>query len=391
VRKNLRAPVTVIITLAMLATPFVAAGESTRAPSQQQSQVSSSPAIAGSVVPTAVYGLAFGRPPAIVPPTAAQSGVVSAGPWLVDAINVSVGDSVTTGQTLATADTAALQLQLSAAQAAVDAAQAKLNTDTAYPTRNDIANADAALRAAVFAANAARQAVADTFHLDSASVHGAKKNMRIQEAALRSARATGQPPASISAAARAIAMARVALQNAKAGAGASNDRAQQAAGAARAALVLARAAHARAVAPSSDSVLAADQSALASANLNLSKANDALTGAQITSPVDGVVASILISQGAVAGIGDAIQVVQPPMQVIAHVPEALINSIKLGQPMTVTVPASSATVDGTVLTISSKPDSGPGAPVTYPVMITLISPPDGLRLGMTASIAVQSP
>jgi multidrug resistance efflux pump len=268
-----------------------------------------------------------------------------------------VGDTVTAGETLATADTSVLQLQLDAAQAAVDAAQAKLDADTAMPTPSDVAAANALLRSAVLAASAANQAVGDTFRQSATSVRGAKKNLHVQGAAYRSARAAGLPSVAVAASARAIALARIALRSARAAAQSNNHRARQSANAARAALANARAAHARAVAPATDGVLAADKSALATANLNLSKAKDAVERASIASPVDGVVALISVMPGAVAANGDAIQVVQSPMQVIAHIPEALVNATTLGQSVAVTVPAANATVDGTIATLSSKPDS----------------------------------
>jgi multidrug efflux pump subunit AcrA (membrane-fusion protein) len=379
-----------LIVVAIASTPIIVAADSNRTTAQDPSAPPSPPAIRGTVVPTTMYGLAFGRNPAIVAPTSSQSGVSSPGQWVVDAVDVQLGDVVTAGETLATADKSSAQLQVDAAQTALDAAQAKLDADLAKPTQRDTASADSALGIAAQTARAASLAVGDTFRQSRTTLHGAKKNLRLQESGLRAASAAGLPAVAISSSRRAVTLARIALKNSRAGAAASNHRVRQAAIAARLALVAARAAHERAVAPSSDSVIAADRSALAAAQLNLSKATDALNGAQITSPVDGVVTAITITPGAVAGVGDAIQVIESPMEVIAHIPEALINSTVVGQPVTVTVPAAPATIDGTVATVSSKPDSAAGT-VTYPATITLTSPPDSLRVGMTANVETPTP
>ena len=88
----------------------------------------------GAVAAHATYGLGFGRDPALIPSGATASGATSTGTWVVNSINVKLGDRVTKGTVLATSDDSDAQLALQVAQADLTAAQAKLDTDQGGPT-----------------------------------------------------------------------------------------------------------------------------------------------------------------------------------------------------------------------------------------------------------------
>jgi len=105
----------------------------------------------GTVSASVTYGLGFGRDAALVPTGAALSGATSAGPWTVTALNVDVGARVKQGTVLATTSGDAAQLAVATAQAALDAANAKLAKDRAKPTADDTAHAQTVLQQAQLA------------------------------------------------------------------------------------------------------------------------------------------------------------------------------------------------------------------------------------------------
>jgi multidrug efflux pump subunit AcrA (membrane-fusion protein) len=339
----------------------------------------------------ATLGLGFGRAPAVVPRGVALSGATSPGPWVVETVSVSPGDRVEAGQVLATADPSLLQLQLDAAQAAYDLADARLAKTVAKPTEQERAKADLALAAAQQRFDAAEQSLADTEVQGRAAIDGARKTLAAAQRRLRVDRSENQLPPVIAADRSAIAAAEAALANARAAARANTSRAQQAVDAARVGLEAATADHAIATAPSAPDLVAADRSAVATAQVNLSRAQDALDGARIVAPVDGTVSLVTLAPGTVAPVGDAIQVQQGPFEVIAQVPEAMIAQVASGQPALVAVPALGLEgLTGTVLWAAPVPGSAPGQPPTYPVSIELADAPSELRLGMVAMVVIDT-
>jgi multidrug efflux pump subunit AcrA (membrane-fusion protein) len=107
----------------------------------------------GTVAATATYGLAFGQPAALVLGTSTSGG--GTGTFVVETVKVGVGDVVSAGETLATADTSELQVALVVAEANFAAANARLVTDTGGPAADVIASAQDAL-------TQARQSVANS-------------------------------------------------------------------------------------------------------------------------------------------------------------------------------------------------------------------------------------
>jgi multidrug efflux pump subunit AcrA (membrane-fusion protein) len=84
----------------------------------------------GSVRSAATYSLAFGSDPVLSASTAGTGGS-SAGSWLVTGVTVAVGDRVTKGDVLATADTANAKAGLDLAKANLAVANARLAVDKA--------------------------------------------------------------------------------------------------------------------------------------------------------------------------------------------------------------------------------------------------------------------
>jgi multidrug efflux pump subunit AcrA (membrane-fusion protein) len=96
----------------------------------------------GTVSDKAVYGLAFGQPAQLTSSTSTTSGASAASggssggssSWRVKTVQVSIGDKVTAGQELATADTTDLQAQVAIAEANLASAEARLTVDQAGAT-----------------------------------------------------------------------------------------------------------------------------------------------------------------------------------------------------------------------------------------------------------------
>ncbi|HEY6058149.1 MAG TPA: biotin/lipoyl-binding protein, partial [Candidatus Limnocylindrales bacterium] len=100
--------------------------------------VSQDVAATGTLSARSTFGLTFGAPAQLVPSTSSSSGSGSgsgagSSSYVVAAVKVKVGDSVTKDQLLATADTSDLAVQLAIAKANLAAAQARLAADTGGP------------------------------------------------------------------------------------------------------------------------------------------------------------------------------------------------------------------------------------------------------------------
>ncbi|HET6965823.1 MAG TPA: HlyD family efflux transporter periplasmic adaptor subunit [Acidimicrobiales bacterium] len=75
------------------------------------------------------------------------------------------------------------------------------------------------------------------------------------------------------------------------------------------------------------------------------------------------------------------------LQVVAGFPEASAVKVKVGQPATVTLSATSSTASGTVTSINPTPSVVSNV-VTYQVTVTLQNPPASVQDGMSATVAV---
>ena len=116
---------------------------------------------------------------------------------------------------------------------------------------------------------------------------------------------------------------------------------------------------------------------------------ETIAGAEIRSPIDGVVAAVDIAPGADAPTGDAIVVVATTLQVETDVVEGDIVSLSVGQPATITIDAVGEEVAGAVSTISLAADSASQSGiVSFPVTVTITDPPATLREGMTAEVTI---
>jgi RND family efflux transporter MFP subunit len=111
--------------------------------------------------------------------------------------------------------------------------------------------------------------------------------------------------------------------------------------------------------------------------------------ASLVAPADGIVTSVAISTGADAPDGAAITMLSGDLRVATSVVESDIAAIEVAQEATITIDAIDASLRGHVVSINPvASDAGSSGVVSFSVVISLDSPPAGLRLGMSADITI---
>jgi macrolide-specific efflux system membrane fusion protein len=111
--------------------------------------------------------------------------------------------------------------------------------------------------------------------------------------------------------------------------------------------------------------------------------------ATLTAPIDGVVTTVGITAGLQAPSGDAIVIDATSFQVTADVVESDLKAMAVGQAATISIGAVDATVQGKVTAIApTTTGSTTGGVVSYPVTVSLESPPATVRAGMTADVTI---
>jgi RND family efflux transporter MFP subunit len=147
--------------------------------------------------------------------------------------------------------------------------------------------------------------------------------------------------------------------------------------------------YANQTAPADAATLATDEASVSTARLNLEDAEQTLEAASLVSPLDGVVVAVNVVAGTLAPGSAAVTVASLDMEVTATVTETDLPSLAVGQTVSVEITATGETVTGTVKEISPVTDTATaGGVVSYPIVITLVDPPEGTASGMTAEIQV---
>jgi HlyD family secretion protein len=357
-------------------------------------------------------------------------------------VSVTDGQRVKAGQVLAQLDTTNLQLQVQEAQAALDAAQANLETAQQPASADDIASAEAALASA--------QA-----NYDSVKAGPSKADLAAARASLASAQANyksvkaGPTADSLAAAKAALDNALASLQQAQSAYDQVKDRPnvgqlsqsltlQQATNAydeakanydaaknhptpselaaAKSQLASAQYSLAQLQEQPTQAQLTAAEAQVASAQYQLSQlqaqptaqavasakasfeqaqvaltqAQEQLAGATITTPVAGTVIAVNVQVGDAVSSGAAAIVLVPdvPPVVDADVDEADVASVAVGQDVHLTFEAlPGRSITGTVTSIAPTSTSVNGA-VAYQVQIGFTPGKLPVRLGMTANLNI---
>jgi RND family efflux transporter MFP subunit len=343
----------------------------------------------GSVSASSTWGLGFGRAAALIASGATSSGASSTGTWTVTALNAALGDRVTKGTILATADSSDATLAAQQAQATLDQATAQLADDQAKPTPDDRAAAESALTKARMSLDDATRSLKETKASNSLSLTQARSAVSDAEAQLT--RDTDASAASdvLRTDRRSVRDTKRSLTSTEDQNAASLASAKQGVTSAQLALEDAQRTHDTAIAPADAATIAADQAAVAAAQQTLASARQALAGTSITAPADGVITSIDLVVGATAPSGDAIQFQAGPMQVTASFTESDLTALKAGQPATITVSAIDADLTGTLSSIDPVAStSGASSVVSYDATVTIADAPDTIRAGMSADVSV---
>ncbi|MFN8622947.1 MAG: HlyD family efflux transporter periplasmic adaptor subunit, partial [Chloroflexota bacterium] len=255
--------------------------------------ISQDVAATGTVQPAAQYALAFGAEPVVATGTTSPSASTSR-TWTVTDVAVALGDRVTQGQVLATADTADVQADIDAL--AVQIADAQQTLDDATTTRDD-------------ARTTTRQKLATAYDdLEVAQLNYTNAKVSYADAA------SGSPKR----------QSRVGLIQAKA----QVETAQQSVADLQEQLSSGF--------PDETQAVADAQSSLADLQTQLADLQQQLDLATLRAPVDGVVSEVDITPGYTAPSGTALVVDSGTLQVVADVVESDYSSIALGQAATVT-------------------------------------------------------
>jgi HlyD family secretion protein len=364
--------------------------------------VTESAAATGNVSAAATYSLTFGSTAEPASSAAASSsssssssnsnsnaGSGSSITWPVTTVSVNVGDNVTAGQTLATADPTDAKLQLQVAQANLDAANSKLSTDRKGPDATTKAAAHDSVTQAETQLSQARQSASDTERQNAVSLSQARSAVVRAEDQLATDKKDGAPAQTISGDKAAITQAEQNVASTEARNTASNHSAENQVTNASHGVTSAIDNYDKAIAPATAAQIATDESAVASAQSSLTVAKTAVSNASIVAPVAGVVTAVNIVAGANAPSGAAITLASADLQVTADFSETDLPSLKVGQAASVTIKAVGGTaVDGVVNAIAPQAASSSGGVVAYAVTISLTTPPAEIRMGMSAQVSV---
>jgi macrolide-specific efflux system membrane fusion protein len=366
----------------------------------RQADVVKSAVATGAVQATQTYGLAFGSDPQIVSSNASSSSGAGSGSggsgggsgitWLVSSVNVTVGQTVTKGQTLAVADTGDAQTQLAAAQAQLSAAQAKLAADQGGGTASQKQSAAAQVTSAQDQLANARTSLANTEAQNALSLSQAEAAVTRAQQQLATDTTNGAPQQQLTSDQNAVQSAQDGLASTKLRVQASNQQAAQQVTSAQLGLTQAQNAYSSAVAPAQASQIASDQAAVATAQSAVTAAQAKVDEATLKAPADGIVTVVGVQAGFDAPSGYAVELQSTDMEVVAAFTETDLPSLQVGQAADITINATGQTTTGKVISISpTAATAGSGSSVvTYDVDIALDQVPPGTTAGMTAQASV---
>ncbi len=136
--------------------------------------------------------------------------------------------------------------------------------------------------------------------------------------------------------------------------------------------------------------IASDQSAIDTAQSNLIEAQQSLGAAQLTSPIDGTVASIGFATGdsvtAHSSTQDIVIIGTDSYEVTATLSSTQVASVKVGYPASVSVDGTTGTLLGSVTQVG--PVQAASSGYTYPIVVILPSSATGLFAGSTANVSI---
>jgi multidrug efflux pump subunit AcrA (membrane-fusion protein) len=138
--------------------------------------------------------------------------------------------------------------------------------------------------------------------------------------------------------------------------------------------------------------IASDQAAIDSAQADLIEAQQALSAAQLTSPISGTVASVGLSVGdtvtAHSTTSDIVIIGTHSFEVAGTLTSSQVSSVKVGFSADVAVDGTTGSFNGTVSQVGPVQSSTTG--YTYPVVVVLPASATGLFAGSTADMSIMT-
>jgi multidrug efflux pump subunit AcrA (membrane-fusion protein) len=369
----------------------------------------------------------------------------------VTSVNVAVGDTVTAGETLATLDPTALTQAVSSAQSTVESDQAKLaeDEDGETSTAATTSGANAATTSDVTTKSQSPVvaiSLVSTRALDVTSNTGTITQDQAALVADQQTESTDQeteaadmsqsdsvcgltttppsPPADPSSCAAALAKVSgdeqtIANDQQKVGAdetalakaltaeqsslptggagtstssGASGQSSAASTGGTGSTGTSARSGGSTSTATDSAEQIATDQAAIDSAQADLIDAQQALSAAQLTSPIAGTVASVGLSVGdtvsAHSTTSDIVIIGTHSFEVAGTLTSSQVSSVKVGFRADVAVDGTNGSFEGTVSQVGPVQASTSG--YSYPVVVVLPASATGLFAGSTADMSIMT-
>ena len=148
----------------------------------------------------------------------------------------------------------------------------------------------------------------------------------------------------------------------------------------------------------SSAQLAADQASVSAAQSQADSANVALSGATLTSPIDGIIVTVGLTAGQQmsggggsgsggSGSSDSITVISANDIINANVDATVVGRIKTRDQAVITTENAAGPVLGTVASIGLVASTSSGV-ATFPVVINVTGTPSGLYQGASATVSI---
>lgn len=312
--------------------------------------------------------------------------VVSEASGMVISVNVEVGQVVNAGDPLAKIDSTILEAQTEQAKASLEAAQAQLELLMEPASEDEIEAAQATLDAAEATYNQLLQGPEpEDVRIAQAELKQAEAAVTVAQAAYNQVRGNPQ----IAALPQSLELQRTTLQLEAAQASYEklfkSSTPNQIANA-LSQVVSARTELARLKEGPKPAEIRINEAQIKQAETALFLAQLALDKATVRAPINGVIAKVAVTPGAMAGTGDSVAVIlSPDMKVTIPVEEYRLSVLELGQPAVIRVDAyPDQLVEGTVTVIAPELNSE-----TRTVEVTIRPVAEGstlLRPGMFATV-----
>ncbi len=331
-----------------------------------------------------------------------QTDLDFAGSGRVKTVNVQAGQSVKSGDVLATLDPASLQGSLTQAQAALTSAQAKLALDQVGPTAQTLNQAQSSVNTAQVQLQSDTTSQQDTVAVNAQMVQQAQTAQTdAQNKYDADGCGGGSPASSCPQDQSALTTAQNGYQGALVKQQQSNDQAQSQVNRDKVSLQNALAALAVAQQGPTTQQIQIDQSQVSVDQVNVDNAQRALTNASLTAPIDGVVSAVNVVVGqttsstggnnsAASGSSTthAISILTPgAYDVIGSVSDAQVGQIAAGQVARITPAGATEALTGKVSSVAAVATVSSGV-ATFGVTVTIDGNNPALHAGTSASVAI---